>query len=123
MQESEIASILPLNARLCYLGLKIIFKKYIKTKMETGLKSYHMLTLFFWFMESNQPSTWEDDSEEAFCQNLSELLGFLNKQIRRHMILHYFMRKINLIESLNDKDLLYVYQFIKNILQKPEFPR
>ena len=26
MQESEIASILPLNARLCYLGLKIIFK-------------------------------------------------------------------------------------------------
>ena len=91
--------------------------------METGLKSYHMLTSFLWFMEGNHPSIWEDDTEEAFCNNLGELLKFVNQQLKRHKISHYFIRNMNLIKDLIKTDLQNVTDFIDKTICNPEFPR
>ena len=56
-QELQLAAALPHRARLCYVGLKLIFKKQLKD-ICPGLKSYHLLTAFLWFMEEQDPSSW-----------------------------------------------------------------
>ena len=58
-QELELSNMLCPDARLCYIALKFIFKKHLKF-IASGLKSYHMLTLFFWFNEQQHPQFWTD---------------------------------------------------------------
>ena len=64
-QELYLASILPYKARITYVALKYIFKKHLK-KMSHGLKSYHMLTVFLWFMEDTNPEMWKDEDANPF---------------------------------------------------------
>merc|ERR1711915_358782 len=56
-QELEITSAMNKNARLCYIALKLIFKKHLR-QLNSGLKSYHMLTLFLWFLEAKETNFW-----------------------------------------------------------------
>ena len=96
-QEIEISNILPHNARLCYIGLKIIIKKYIKT-IFSGLKSYHMLTLFLWFMEEQEPHVW--GGKDAFNGNFKCLMKFVAKHLENDDIPHYFIRSLNLVSMM-----------------------
>ena len=64
-QELYLATILPFKARLAYVGLKYILKKYLK-KISKKLKSYHMLTAFLWFMEETGNLMWEDEKVNNF---------------------------------------------------------
>ena len=78
--------------------MKLMFKKKI-FKMKTtpsNLKSYHLLTLFYWFMEGNLEEIWDDDSFEAFENNLKNLLLFVADQVYEEKIPHYFIRTLNL---------------------------
>ena len=95
-QEIELANILPHKARLCYVGLKLIFKKHLKC-IFSGLKSYHMLTLFFWFMEEKQPYVWAKQAgyEVSFKTIFSSLLMFVSEALKNGYIPHYFIRYKN----------------------------
>jgi hypothetical protein len=100
-QELELSKILPHNARLCYIALKHIFKKHLKS-INCGLKSYHMLTLFFWFMEMVDPAMWQqvDKSPPSFSTTMSSLLKFVAESLQTKYIPHYFIRTINLVKIM-----------------------
>ena len=124
LQELQIANILPLNARLCYIGLKYIFKKYIKEKFPLVLKSYHILTIFLWFMESRSPTIWKNEGDDSFCENLKDLLLFTSESLSFCEIPHYFIRKIDLDENLPGcGQLPTVAKYICKIINEDGFPR
>ena len=91
-QELEITSFMPENARMSYVALKFIFKKYLK-QLNSGLKSYHMLTLFLWFLESKETDFWMENSLKEITE---ELVKYVSSRIRSEEIPHYFIRTINL---------------------------
>ena len=125
-QEIELSQILPLNARLCYLGLKLIFKKEIKERCPSVLKSYHMLTLFLWFMESRPVHSWEEDSDQSCEFNLRALFSFVSLRLENSDIPHYFIRSLNLGKwtkpEKGKKTLQQVSVFIKQMMTNPSFP-
>ena len=118
-QELQLAVALPHKARLCYVGLKYIFKKRLKG-ICPGLKSYHMLTAFLWFMEQQDPSCWDEAVEQGWeeghentlvdniqldtyisgnRQTKEILVNLLNHVIcllRSGRLPHYFIRTVNL---------------------------
>ena len=125
-QEIQLSSILPLKARLCYVGLKHIFKKHLKT-ISPDLKSYHMLTIFLWFMESQDPKCWTGDDQKAgdciitvqpssseesqkagskhlpsrslpTLHMLSALLGQAAQVLESLSLPHYFISSLNLLK-------------------------
>ena len=122
---------MPHNARLCYISLKLIFKRIIKNKVPSSLKSYHLLTLFLWFMESYPPPSWEDNSVEAFVKNLEALMLFVSLRLRKGDISHYFIRSVNLAlagvgrvdeETLEWYPLSSVADEIEEIVKSKHFP-
>eukprot|EP00092_Neocalanus_flemingeri_P064604 GFUD01078426.1.p1 GENE.GFUD01078426.1~~GFUD01078426.1.p1 ORF type:complete len:982 (-),score=180.67 GFUD01078426.1:82-3027(-) len=120
-QEIEIANILPSKARLCYVGLKFIFKKHLKS-IFSGLKSYHMLTLFFWFMEEEQTDIiWgkEDSCNKSFKSIFLSLMKFVSKALSEGNIPHYFIRSINLVSIMKKdrKDTKTIADVSKHIMK------
>ena len=57
--------------------------------MFAGLKSYHLLTLFFWFLEGKDQKIW---NTQKFVKNIRELLHFVSQKLREESIPHYFIR-------------------------------
>ena len=125
-QEIELSQMLPLNARLCYVSLKLIFKKEMKKRCPSVLKSYHMLTLFLWFMESRPVHSWDEDSDQSFQSNLRALFSFVSLRLENSEIPHYFIRYVNLTKwtkpEEGKKTLEQVSVFIKQMMTKPSFP-
>ena len=123
---------MPHNARLCYISLKLIFKKLIKNKVPSTLKSYHLLTLFFWFMELDRGvSSWDNNSVEAFVRNLEALMMFVSDRLRKSDIPHYFIRTVNLAmvksppvddEKVKYRELSVVADYIEDLVKSKEFP-
>ena len=107
-QEVEISTILPNNARLCYIALKLIFKKYLQS-ICSSLKSYHFLTLFFWFMEQNDPTIWIQTnwSETSFKSILSKLMLFVAEALNTANIPHYFIRSVNLVANMKKDEVRF----------------
>ena len=95
-QELEITRSMTENSRLCYIALKFIFKKYVK-QHNSGLKSYHMLTLFLWFLESKETDFWMENSLKEIIE---ELVKYVSSRIRSDEIPHYFIRTINLADLI-----------------------
>ena len=109
-----------------------MFKKLIKNKVPSILKSYHLLTLFFWFMELDRGvSSWDNNSIEAFVRNLEALMMFVSDRLRKSDIPHYFISTVNLamVKSPsvdNDKvkyhELSDVADYIEDLVKSEEFP-
>ena len=97
-QELELAKTVPLEARNAYIALKHIFKKYLHT-INSGLKSYHLLTLFLRFMESQGSSMWTMPSI-PFSSKLTSLVRFVADHLQLDFIPHYFIRTINLVNIM-----------------------
>ena len=125
---------MPHNARLCYISLKLIFKKIIKDQVPSSLKSYHLLTLFFWFMELDRKvSSWENNSVEAFVRNLEALMMFVSDRLRKGDIPHYFISTVNLAMVMvvsipsDDKKIKHyslseVADYIEDLVKSKKFP-
>ena len=121
---------MPHNARLCYISLKLIFKKIIKNKVPSILKSYHLLTLFFWFMELDaKVSSWDDDSVEAFVRNLEALMMFVCDRLRNKNIPHYFISTVNIASVWGPVELKKKYHklsevadYMEDLVKSKEFP-
>merc|ERR1712126_516851 len=122
---------LPLTARHCYIGLKLIFKKWIKESVPSNLKSYHMLTIFYWFMETKSPSFWKNESSCIFEVTLRHLLLYASDKLESGHIEHYFIRTINLVDripplnSAGDvrEEMKKTSSYLKTIISDKKFPR
>ena len=126
-QELELAHEMPLNARLCYICVKLMFKKHIQIESPSILKSYHILTMFLWFMETRSVFVWKNDSQESFEENLRTYLNFLCTMLENKKIPHYFISSINLLENLlphDDRNQLdKVAATIREMMGHKKFPR
>ena len=100
-QELELTNLISLDARLCYVALKFIFKKHL-SPLESGLKSYHMLTLFFWFIEQKCVA-FRNDENSDFNENLRMLLKFVLHHLEIKRVPHYFISSINLLNQEKNK--------------------
>ena len=121
---------MPHNARLCYVGLKLIFKKFIKKNVPSVLKSYHLLTLFFWFLElGKEVSAWDNNSTEAFVRNLEAFTLFVSDRLRNMNIPHYFISTVNIASvwgpvKLKKKyhKLSEVADYMEHLVKSKDFP-
>merc|ERR1711915_294603 len=59
-QERDLAHLVPANARIIYLILKILFKKKWKARCNY-IKSSPLKTWFLWFVETQELSTWKGE--------------------------------------------------------------
>eukprot|EP00092_Neocalanus_flemingeri_P070482 GFUD01086523.1.p1 GENE.GFUD01086523.1~~GFUD01086523.1.p1 ORF type:complete len:510 (-),score=90.62 GFUD01086523.1:100-1572(-) len=94
-QELDLAKELPEKARNVYLRLKVVFKQWIKL-VYPELKSYHMKTAFYWWMEEQDPSQWEAahlTSENLLDSLIQKLMIF----IKTGNLPHYFLPAVNLL--------------------------
>ena len=70
-------------------------------KVPSVLKSYHLLTVFLWFMESKPTSFWEENQEDNnFEANLKDLFLSLCEHLDKNEIRHYFIKSLNLLENI-----------------------
>ena len=63
--------------------------------MYPEVKSYHLKTAFFWWMEEQDPSIWKTNEatrEELFSSLLQKLSSF----VAAGVLPHYFIRTVNL---------------------------
>ena len=90
------------------------------------LKSYHMLTLFLWFMESRPVHSWDEDSDQSLELNLRALLTSVSLRLENSEIPHYFIRSVNLAKwtkpEKGKKTLEQVSVFIKQMMTNTSFP-
>ena len=61
-----------------------------------------MLTLFFWFMETQDGQMWEGRKGHLFSfkTKFMNLLQFVAESLHREHIPHYFIRSINLVNVM-----------------------
>ena len=120
--ENTLLMAMPEFAKRCYLSLKIIYKRELQN-LFIGLKSYHLLTLFFWFLEEKDVSDW---CRVHFANNLRELLQFVLDRLKLQSIPHYFIRSANLAGEIavchDIKQLSLVTDRIAEILRHRQFP-
>ena len=95
--EGFLASQMEPKPRVCYLALKIYLKRKLK-HVCPFVKSYHLKTLLFYFMETKSTQYWKETSAESVFLQLLQMLSeaFMNRQCP-----HYFIRELNLWESSN----------------------
>eukprot|EP00092_Neocalanus_flemingeri_P056623 GFUD01067151.1.p1 GENE.GFUD01067151.1~~GFUD01067151.1.p1 ORF type:complete len:691 (-),score=155.86 GFUD01067151.1:217-2097(-) len=118
-QEIELAQILPPKARLCYVGLKYIFKRHLKAICK-DLKSYHMLTIFLWFMEKENPTKWDDHTSTKHM--LALLLLEVAERLDTGSVPHYFIRTLNLLAGTCEEgnDFKLVSRKLVNVVEKDQ---
>ena len=100
--------------------MKLIFKKHIKKEVPSVLKSYHLLTVFLWFMELKPMSFWDENQEgDTFKLRLNELLLFLCEHLDQNEIRHYFIKSLNLLENLtHDQEKEYSLPIVSKHIKK-----
>jgi hypothetical protein len=87
------------KARKCHVALKVVFKRVLKPICPI-LKTYHIKTLFWHFMESKTEEFWSDVS---YLEVFSSLLNKLIKSLEERKCKHYFIDFINLFDDKNLK--------------------
>eukprot|EP00092_Neocalanus_flemingeri_P015013 GFUD01016215.1.p1 GENE.GFUD01016215.1~~GFUD01016215.1.p1 ORF type:complete len:1587 (-),score=281.46 GFUD01016215.1:23-4294(-) len=82
----------PQHARLAYVALKVYYKNNLKV-ICPSLRSYHLKTLFYHFLERNEPEHITNSSVDNLVRNM---LHHLQQHLRLRSCPHYFIPSINL---------------------------
>ena len=92
------------RARMTYLAAKIILKKYLQFSCPI-LKSYHLKTIFFHYLEKKPADYWKANSIE---KTITDFLGELLLTMEKKTCSHYFIKehKNTLLNYLRDFFLL-----------------
>eukprot|EP00092_Neocalanus_flemingeri_P061226 GFUD01073570.1.p1 GENE.GFUD01073570.1~~GFUD01073570.1.p1 ORF type:complete len:462 (-),score=102.66 GFUD01073570.1:33-1418(-) len=80
------------KARKTYLAVKIFLKRTLK-KICPFLKTYHLKTVFFHYMESKTEKYWQDTN---LVNTIRDLLEFLSNTVESGHCPHYFIPSVNL---------------------------
>ena len=100
-------------ARLSYVAVKIYWKNNLKTVCP-ALRSYHLKTLFYHFLETL-------DHEVLNCSDVEELslhlLNFVYTKLKARQCPHYFISTINLFDFQVETNLSETMKNIDQCLQ------
>lgn len=115
-QEVYLSSLVPMPARYSYMALKLIFKKFWKSKCRV-LKSYHVKTWFYWFMESKKEEYWYKENP---MYQVFQLFEFFYEELGKGTCKHLFIPEINLLSNDVMKDVLFVRKQLMNFISSEE---
>ena len=93
--EGILSHHVPEKARLAFLAIKLAWKQKLKPVCE-NLKSYHLKTIFYHFLEKTSTEFLEN-AEVAII--FKYLIAFMNNYIETGQIPHIFIRNVNLLEK------------------------
>ena len=82
------------RARLAYVAAKLFWKEKLKSVCP-ALRSYHLKTLFYHFLEATPAEEVEDSTTE---QLVNRLLQFIQKHLETRTCPHFFISNINLFD-------------------------
>ena len=113
--EVELSKLITIEARTCFLALKIILKDFLRFTCSI-LKTYHLKTIFFNKLEKTGLEFWRSDNiEDAFLSLLQDLkLAFETKTCQ-----HYWIPQINLFENISNRQLKALSKRLDEIIQDP----
>ena len=113
--EVQLSKLINPVARKCFLGLKIIAKKYLQP-MCKEFKSYHIKTILYYTLEKTQLTFWKEENiKRCFQRLLDELLHTLHK---RHCP-HFWISNINLYNGIKKNSLKTLHRKVLNIRGNP----
>ena len=98
--EGFLASKVQPKQRVCYFALKAFFKTRLK-HVCTFFKSYHIKTLFFYFLQGKSHEYWNNTSEENI---VLDLLDMVHEALKTKMCPHFFIFELNLWETKDLED-------------------
>ena len=82
------------RARLAYVAAKLFWKEKLKSVCP-ALRSYHLKTLFYHFLEDTPAEEVEESTTEELLQRL---LLFIQKHLETRTCPHFFISSINLFD-------------------------
>ena len=98
--EHYLAEKISPKQRACFLALKIYFKREF-TDVCPFIRSYHLKTLFFFFLEGKSPTYWTEISERDILRNL---LSMLAEFIQDNFCPHFFIADVNQWKLKNQEE-------------------
>ena len=82
------------GARMAYVAVKLFWKEKLKSVCPV-LRSYHLKTLFYHFLEATSAEEVQDSTTE---QLVNRLLQFIQKHLETRTCPHFFISNINLFD-------------------------
>ena len=83
----------PHKARLAYVALKVFYKDNLKS-ICPSIRSYHIKTIFYHFLEKHQWKKYENSSIDSLVM---ELLKYLQLHLKLRSCPHFFIPSLNLL--------------------------
>jgi len=113
--EVELSKLVPENARMCFIGIKIIVKDYLSTICKK-LSSYHLKCIFFYTLERHNPTLWDEESiENSFSLILSNFINCIETK----NCPHFWFPIINMFEDFNERDFKNLASKLEEISENP----
>jgi len=114
--EQVLSKHVPPNARLAFLAVKLAWKQRFKQACEK-LKSYHLKTIFYHFLENSDQKAMENASFDVIYRSF---IRFLLTYLRKKEVPHFFIRSVNLMEKspLTNEELENCETFFRTLLEK-----
>ena len=94
--ELLISKNVPEKLRDCYRWTKLLLKIHLSSPKI--LASYHVKTMFFWYLEN-------DCSTDNVAKVLLDFLDFIFENCRKHNIPNYFYPEINMVNHIKGKEM------------------
>ena len=113
--EVELSKLIPTNARMCFVGLKIIARDYLFAVCEK-LKSVHLKYVLYFTLENHEVDIWSEDNLE-FCFKL--LLNNVTKSLTNKSCPLFWVSPFNLYEDFDDRDFVRLMKQLENIQKNP----
>ena len=113
--EVQLSKLINPVARKCFLGLKIIAKRYLQP-MCKEFKSYHIKTILYYTLEKTPLSFWrEENIKRCFQRLLDELLHTLYKK----RCPHFWISDINLYSGIKKSSLKTLHRKVLKMRGNP----
>ena len=100
------------SSRLAYALVKLFYKQKVKPVF-TNIRSYHIKTLFYHFMEGQK-----DLDIENVEDLVDKFLAFLQERIEKKDCKHFFVNSVNLLKFVKKREVKACFQIIKKIYSR-----
>ena len=116
LAELELSKLVPEEARMCFIGMKVIAKDYLAV-ICPKLKSYHLKMIFFNCMQTRDPALWcEENVEEAFRCLLSKVIDC----VQTRNCPNFWFPQINMFDGFNDENCKKLSKKLIEISKQPK---
>jgi hypothetical protein len=111
LAELQLIDTLDSEYKRVYAIVKFLIKYIFKSENITGLKSYHLKTIFLWYCEEKE---FEKNVPIRF--SVENFLNYIIEYYERKYIPHYFIPTFNLLFELADDELKIYCSMLSKLL-------